>query len=77
MVYKSFNLFNNLTVKENIMLAPVTLKLKTKEEAEKEAIKLLKKINLKDADVVKVHKRFLPQNQSDKLKKFAYKNYNK
>ena len=48
MVFQSFNLFNNLTVKENIMLAPVTLKLKTKEEAEKEAIKLLKKINLKD-----------------------------
>lgn len=48
MVFQSFNLFNNLTVKENIMLAPVTLKLKTKEEAEKEAIKLLEKINLKD-----------------------------
>ena len=48
MVFQSFNLFNNLTVKENIMLAPVTLKLKTKEEAEKEAKELLKKINLKD-----------------------------
>ena len=30
MVFQSFNLFNNLTVKENIMLAPVTLKIKTK-----------------------------------------------
>lgn len=48
MVFQSFNLFNNLTVKENIMLAPVTLKMKTKEEAEKEAKELLKKINLKD-----------------------------
>lgn len=48
MVFQSFNLFNNLTVKENIMLAPVTLKLKTKEEVEKESIKLLNKINLKD-----------------------------
>ena len=48
MVFQSFNLFNNLTVKENIMLAPVTLKLKTKEDAEKEVLKLLKKINLKD-----------------------------
>ncbi len=48
MVFQSFNLFNNLTVKENIMLAPVTLKIKTKEDAEKEALKLLKKINLKD-----------------------------
>lgn len=46
MVFQSFNLFNNMTVKENIMLAPVTLKLKSKEEAEKEAKKLLKKINL-------------------------------
>lgn len=48
MVFQSFNLFNNLTVKENIMLAPVTLKIKTQEEAEKEAKELLKKINLKD-----------------------------
>ena len=48
MVFQNFNLFNNLTVKENIMLAPVTLKIKTKEEAEKEAKELLKKINLKE-----------------------------
>ena len=46
MVFQNFNLFNNMTVKENIMLAPTTLKLKTKEEAEKDAKKLLKKINL-------------------------------
>ncbi len=46
MVFQSFNLFNNLTVKENIMLAPVTLKMKTEEEAEKETKELLKKINL-------------------------------
>ena len=46
MVFQSFNLFNHLTVKENIMLAPVTLKMKTEEEAEKEAKELLKKINL-------------------------------
>ena len=48
MVFQQFNLFTNLTVKENIMLAPVNLNLKTKEEAEKDAIKLLKRINLKD-----------------------------
>lgn len=48
MVFQQFNLFANLSVKENIMLAPVNLKLKTKEEAEKEAIKLLKKINLEE-----------------------------
>ena len=46
MVFQSFNLFNNLTVMENIMLAPVTLKIKSKEDSEKEAKKLLKKINL-------------------------------
>ena len=46
MVFQQFNLFPNLTVKENIMLAPVNLKIKTKEEAEKDAIKLLKKIKL-------------------------------
>ena len=50
MVFQCFNLFNNLNVKENIMLAPVTLKIKTKEEAEKEAKKLLKKIGLKDKE---------------------------
>lgn len=48
MVFQNFNLFNNLTVKENIMLAPVTLKIKSKEDAEKEAKELLEKINLKD-----------------------------
>lgn len=46
MVFQQFNLFNNMTVKENIMLAPVNLKLKAKEEAEKETKKLLKRINL-------------------------------
>lgn len=46
MVFQQFNLFPNLTVKENIMLAPVNLKIRTKEEAEKEAIKLLKRIKL-------------------------------
>ena len=34
MVFQQFNLFPHKTVKENIMLAPVTLKLMTKEEAE-------------------------------------------
>lgn len=48
MVFQQFNLFANLTVKENIMLAPVNLKIKTKEEAEDEAIELLDKINLLD-----------------------------
>ncbi len=52
MVFQHFNLFANLTVKKNIMLAPVQLKLMTKEQAEEEAMRLLKLVNLEDkADV--------------------------
>ena len=43
MVFQQFNLFPHYTVKENIMLAPVELKLKSKEEAEKKALELLSK----------------------------------
>ena len=48
MVFQHFNLFNNLTVLQNLMLAPVQLKLKTKEEAEKTARALLRRIGLED-----------------------------
>ena len=48
MVFQHFNLFNNMTVLENMMLAPVELKLKTKEEAEKTAMALLSRIGLSD-----------------------------
>ncbi len=48
MVFQSFNLFNNMTVIENIILAPTKLGILTKEEAIKKANKLLKKINLLD-----------------------------
>ncbi len=52
MVFQHFNLFPHLTVLENITLAPVTLKLKSEEEAKKEALKLLERIGLPDkADV--------------------------
>jgi len=55
MVFQHFNLFANLTVKQNIMLAPVQLKLMTKEEAEAEAMRLLKLVNLEEkADVYPV-----------------------
>ena len=37
MVFQQFNLFPHKTVKENILLAPVTLKLMTPEEAEKKS----------------------------------------
>ena len=48
MVFQHFNLFNNLTVKDNIMLGPVKQKLMTKEEAEAEAMRLLKLVNLEE-----------------------------
>lgn len=48
MVFQQFNLFPNLTVMQNITLAPVRLKLRTKEQAEQTARELLKKIGLED-----------------------------
>ena len=48
MVFQHFNLFNNLNVMQNLTLAPVQLKLKTKEEAEKKGMELLKRIGLED-----------------------------
>ena len=48
MVFQHFNLFNNLTVLQNMTLAPVMLKKKSKEEAEKRAIELLERIGLLD-----------------------------
>ena len=48
MVFQHFNLFNNLTVKDNIMLGPVKQKLMTKEEAEAEAMRLLRLVNLEE-----------------------------
>ena len=48
MVFQHFNLFPHLTILQNITLAPVTLKLKTKAEAEARAMELLKRIGLAD-----------------------------
>ena len=48
MVFQQFNLFNNLTVLENIILAPVKLNIMSEDEAKKKAYKLLKKIDLYD-----------------------------
>ena len=48
MVFQHFNLFNNLTVLDNITLAPIKLKIMTKKEAETEAMRLLKLVNLEE-----------------------------
>ena len=48
MVFQHFNLFNNKTVIENLTLAPVQLKLKTKEQATERALQLLRRIGLED-----------------------------
>ena len=48
MVFQHFNLFPHMTVKKNITLAPVRLKLKTQAEADKVAMQLLERIGLPD-----------------------------
>ena len=52
MVFQHFNLFPNLTILENITLAPVKTKQMTKKEAEQKAKQLLERVGLLDkADV--------------------------
>ncbi|MFC6253953.1 amino acid ABC transporter ATP-binding protein [Secundilactobacillus hailunensis] len=46
MVFQHFNLFSNLSVSENVMLAPVELKKRTKTEAAKQAHDLLNMVGL-------------------------------
>jgi len=46
MVFQHFNLFNNLTIMENITLAPTKLKLMNQEEAKENALKLLSRVGL-------------------------------
>ena len=48
MVFQQFNLFPNMTVKKNIMMAPVELKKMTKEEAEAKAMQLLERVGLSE-----------------------------
>lgn len=48
MVFQHFNLFPNMSVLENITLAPVQLKKETKEEAERDALHYLEVVGLKE-----------------------------
>ena len=48
MVFQNFNLFNNLSIMDNITLAPVKLKLMSKEEAQENALTLLTRVGLKE-----------------------------
>ncbi|MBO4317152.1 MAG: amino acid ABC transporter ATP-binding protein [Mailhella sp.] len=48
MVFQHFNLFPHLTVRNNIMLAPVKLKIMTKEQAFEKSESLLKRVGLAD-----------------------------
>lgn len=52
MVFQHFNLFPNMTVIQNIMLAPVKLRKMTKDEAKENGLKLLRRVGLEEkADV--------------------------
>lgn len=48
MVFQNFNLFPNMTVLKNITLAPVRVKGRTEDEAQKQALELLKQVGLSD-----------------------------
>ena len=48
MVFQQFNLFPHLTIKENIKLAPVTLKIMSDSEADQKAMELLERVGLPD-----------------------------
>jgi|SRR5574344_185044 ABC-type polar amino acid transport system ATPase subunit len=48
MVFQHFNLFPHMTVLENITVAPISVRKKSKEEAEKKAMELLVRVGLSD-----------------------------
>ena len=65
MVFQLFNVFPHLTVEENITLAPVLLKKKTKEEAQDMAQELLARVGL--AEKRKEHPNRLSGGQKQRL----------
>lgn len=48
MIFQHFNVFPHMTVIENITMAPMLIKKKSKEEAEEQAMKLLEMVGLAD-----------------------------
>ena len=48
MVFQHFNLFNNMTIRKNITLAPIRTKLMSKEEANDKATQLLRRVGLEE-----------------------------
>ena len=48
MVFQQFNLFPHMTILKNMTIAPMKLLGKTKEQAESDALELLKKVGLED-----------------------------
>lgn len=56
MVFQHFNLFPNMTVIENVMLAPVELKKKSSKDARDYAMRLLERVGLEDKADERPHK---------------------
>ena len=65
MVFQHFNLFNNMNVLRNLMLAPVDLKKTDKADAKKRAIKMLERVGL--ADKAEVFPRQLSGGQKQRV----------
>lgn len=65
MVFQQFNLFPHLSILQNITLAPVKLKLQSKEEAEENAMALLKRVGLQDK--AKAYPRQLSGGQQQRI----------
>ena len=65
MVFQHFNLFPHLTILQNITLAPTTLKLQSKAEAEEKAMTLLGRIGL--ADKAKAYPAMLSGGQKQRI----------